>query len=76
MACYPGKTRGNTKKEFSFFLVLPFYIGKLERKRGKKMIRFPKDFLWGGATACFQYEGGYKEKEEAYRVMILKLLVT
>ena len=26
------------------------------------MIRFPKDFLWGGATACFQYEGGYKEK--------------
>ena len=21
--------------------------------------RFPKDFLWGGATADFQYEGGY-----------------
>ena len=25
------------------------------------MNSFPKDFLWGGATACFQYEGGYKE---------------
>lgn len=26
------------------------------------MNHFPKDFLWGGATACFQYEGGYQEK--------------
>lgn len=25
------------------------------------MREFPKDFLWGGATASFQYEGGYKE---------------
>ena len=22
---------------------------------------FPKDFLWGGATADFQYEGGFNE---------------
>ena len=22
---------------------------------------FPKDFLWGGATAANQFEGGYKE---------------
>ena len=22
---------------------------------------FPKDFLWGGATAANQYEGGYAE---------------
>lgn len=25
------------------------------------MTEFPKDFLWGGATADFQYEGGFKE---------------
>lgn len=25
------------------------------------MIKFPKDFLWGGATAANQLEGGYKE---------------
>lgn len=25
------------------------------------MSKFPKTFLWGGATACFQYEGGCKE---------------
>lgn len=25
------------------------------------MKTFPKNFLWGGATAANQYEGGYKE---------------
>ena len=25
------------------------------------MSKFPKDFLWGGATAANQYEGGYRE---------------
>ena len=24
-------------------------------------MKLSKDFLWGGATACFQYEGGYQE---------------
>jgi len=24
-------------------------------------MKFPKDFLWGGATAANQYEGGYLE---------------
>ena len=23
--------------------------------------KFPEDFLWGGATAANQYEGGYRE---------------
>ena len=23
--------------------------------------KFPKEFLWGGATAANQFEGGYKE---------------
>ncbi|MGN1343596.1 MAG: family 1 glycosylhydrolase [Traorella sp.] len=26
------------------------------------MTSFPKGFLFGGATACFQYEGGYREE--------------
>ena len=26
-----------------------------------KQLRFPKGFLWGGATADFQYEGGFNE---------------
>ena len=25
------------------------------------MVKFPENFLWGGATACFQYEGGFNE---------------
>ena len=25
------------------------------------MGKFPKDFLWGGATAANQYEGGWNE---------------
>lgn len=25
---------------------------------------FPKNFLWGGATAANQYEGGWKVAEE------------
>ena len=24
-------------------------------------MKFPKDFLWGGATAANQYEGGWNE---------------
>ena len=27
----------------------------------KKEIVFPKDFLWGGATAANQFEGAYNE---------------
>ena len=26
-------------------------------------IKFPKDFLWGGATAANQFEGAYNEDE-------------
>lgn len=33
---------------------------KLCKERGMKM-NFPKDFLWGGATAANQFEGGYNE---------------
>ena len=28
---------------------------------GGDMSKFPKGFLWGGATAANQYEGGYLE---------------
>ena len=27
-------------------------------------IKFPENFLWGGATAANQFEGGYREGEE------------
>lgn len=27
------------------------------------MKQLPKGFLWGGATADFQYEGGFNEEE-------------
>lgn len=38
------------------------------------MKTFPKNFLWGGATAANQYEGGYKEGgEEDYRQPITSL---
>ena len=26
-----------------------------------KVTRFPKDFLWGSASAAYQIEGGWKE---------------
>ena len=29
------------------------------------MNKFPSDFLWGGATAANQYEGGYNEGGKA-----------
>ena len=32
------------------------------------MNRFPKDFLWGGATAANQYEGGYNEGGKALTI--------
>lgn len=32
---------------------------------------FPKGFLWGGATADFQYEGGFMEGAEASAHRIL-----
>ena len=28
-------------------------------------MKFPKEFLWGGATAANQYEGGYSEGGKA-----------
>lgn len=28
-------------------------------KKGVAKMSFPKNFLWGGATAANQYEGGY-----------------
>ena len=27
----------------------------------KTDVKFPKNFLWGGATAANQFEGGYRE---------------
>lgn len=33
----------------------------LEKEEEMKMSGFPKDFLWGGATAAHQFEGGYLE---------------
>ena len=30
-------------------------------KRGRNMSKFSKDFLWGGATAANQFEGGWNE---------------
>ena len=33
----------------------------------------PKDFLWGGATAANQYEGGWNEGGRGNRVMMLSL---
>lgn len=32
------------------------------------MARFPKNFLWGGATAANQYEGGYHEGGKALTI--------
>ncbi|MBR3840216.1 MAG: family 1 glycosylhydrolase [Erysipelotrichales bacterium] len=32
------------------------------------MSKFPKDFLWGGATAANQYEGGYNEGGKALTI--------
>ena len=32
------------------------------------MKRFPKDFLWGGAAAANQYEGGYNEDGRALTI--------
>ena len=32
------------------------------------MAKFPKDFLWGGATAANQYEGGYNEGNKALTI--------
>lgn len=49
---------------------MPFSLGSLfQRIPGKildnkgevLMKQFPPDFLWGGATADFQYEGGFNE---------------
>ena len=33
----------------------------------KIMAKFPKEFLWGGATAANQYEGAYLEGGKAYQ---------
>lgn len=30
-------------------------------EKGSALIKLPSDFLWGGATADFQYEGGFDE---------------
>ena len=32
------------------------------------MSKFPKDFLWGGATAANQYEGGFDEGKKALTI--------
>ena len=31
------------------------------------MSKFPKEFLWGGATAANQYEGAYNVGGKVYR---------
>ena len=36
------------------------------------MKQLPEGFLWGGATADFQYEGGFNEGEEDFYHMTLK----
>jgi Beta-glucosidase/6-phospho-beta-glucosidase/beta-galactosidase len=33
----------------------------LNKERGLNKMSFPKGFLWGGATAANQCEGGYNE---------------
>ena len=36
--------------------------------------RFPEEFLWGGATADFQFEGGFNEGGRGVNlVMVLDL---
>jgi len=37
------------------------FIIILETKKGRKNMAFKKDFLWGGATAANQHEGGYDQ---------------
>ena len=34
------------------------------------MRKFPKGFLWGGATAANQIEGGYNEAARGYLYLI------
>ena len=33
----------------------------MERNKEKSVFRFPKDFIWGAATAAYQIEEGYNE---------------
>ena len=41
------------------FKILYRYTISIKNKRREHMSKFPKDFLWGGATAANQYEGAY-----------------
>ena len=33
--------------------------------------KFPHDFLWGGAVAAHQLEGGYERKEKEFLLRML-----
>ena len=43
----------------------------IKNKEKYNMKQFPEGFLWGGATAANQYEGGWKEVVVMYNYSLI-----
>jgi len=38
-------------------IILKYYSSDFQNRKAKIMLQFPKDFVWGAATASYQIEG-------------------